>query len=181
MKKILLTEMILAFVCGIALAEGGGTVKGHECPLAMAEKAAGGKKHDCPMAAKAAGEKHDCRHAGAKQARHPCPDTIKGVDSASKNTGNGVRTTMTAKDKGIIARVQKSAHAHYLSREKMCKDCPAKIEGAETKLTDTETGVIVEITGKTPETIQKIQAASAKGIGPKAAGHKCGMDLAEKK
>lgn len=177
MKKLLLPVVIAAFVCGTALAEGGAGKKGHDCPLAQGEKAAAAKEHDCPHAKveKAAATKdHDCPHAKAKQAGHPCPDTIKGVESVTKNSENGVQITMTAKDKETAAKVQKSALAHYSSKERMCKDCAAKLEGAETKVTDTETGVIVEITGQTPELVKKIQDASLKGHSDKSVGgHKC--------
>ena len=114
--------------------------------LAMADAA---KKPECPMMAK-----------GKKCAL--CPEKMKGVETVAKNTANGVEITMTAKDKETIARVQEMALVHYSAKDTMDADCPARVEGAQTSVTDTETGAKALITGTTPEMIRKIQEASMK-------------------
>lgn len=210
MKKILLPAMILTFVCGIALAEGG--AKKGECPLAKAAKE--GKKdltgHDCP-AAKAA---MAAQAAKPKKCGGMCPEKLKGVEKTVKNIETGVEVTFTAKDKETAAKVQEMAAKNSGPKAAGEKDCDCRMEGSETKVTNTETGVIMQITGGTPEMIKKIQDASAKehkcGLGEKAQGKgkkeakkaakyicpmkcpgsesgkpgkcpKCGMDLVEKK
>ncbi len=133
------------------------------CGLAMA---AATKKSECPMMAK--GKKCSL-----------CPEKMKGVETAGKNTANGVEITMTAKDKDLIAKVQEMALVHYNSKDAMCPDCPARVEGARIRVTKTETGAKTEITGTTPEMIRKIQEASVKELKRSASGG--GMKESRKK
>jgi len=133
MKRTLFAVMILTFICGMAMAGGGVAPKKHNCPHAKAKKCAG-----------------------------LCPEKMKGVETVNKNTGNGVEITMTAKDEETIAKVQEMALVHYNAKDTMEKNCPGRVEGAEITVTNTGTGVLVAITGTTPEMIKKIQEASAK-------------------
>ena len=43
-----------------------------------------------------------------------------------------------------------------------CAMCPSKVEGAETTVTNTDTGVTVVITAKDPASVKKIQELAAK-------------------
>jgi len=160
--------------------------------LAMAETK---KAPECPM-------------AKSKMCARLCPEKMKGVETVSKNTEKGVEITMTAKDKEVIAKVQEMALVHYNAKDTMEGGCPGRVEGAQVKIANTETGVKVEINGTTPEMIKKIQDASMKehkAAAPKtvkkAAGKtakyacpmgcatsdkpgkcpKCGMEMKEKK
>jgi hypothetical protein len=98
--------------------------------------------------------------AKAKKCARLCPEKMKGVTTASKNTPDGVQITMTASDKETIARAQEMALVHYNAKETLDAGCPAAVKGAQIKLTSTENGVLVDITGATPEIIKKIQEAS---------------------
>jgi hypothetical protein len=135
-----------------------------------------------------------------------CPEKLKGVKTVSKNTENGVEITMTAADKGTAAKVQELASVHYAPGAKKCEGCPAAVPGAETSVQDIEGGVKVTVSGKTPDVVKKIQAASVKEHGAAAPARtaaragkryvcpmgdyegdkpgkcpKCGMQLKEKK
>jgi len=170
---------------------------------------------DCPMHKKAAAAKkgaHNC--PGSEKSEHGgkmCPEKIAGVETVSKNIPEGVELTMTAKTKETAAQVQELAIVHYGNKETMAPACPGRVEGAESRIENTADGVKVFITGKTPEAIAKIQAASAKehmkaGCPEKKEGKKeakaakkyicpmkcaesdkpgkcpkCGMDMTEKK
>jgi hypothetical protein len=142
--------------------------------LALAEAV---KKPECPMMTK-----------GKKCA--VCPEKMKGVETVSRNTADGVEITMTAKDKETVAKVQELALVHYNNGNTMDENCPGRVEGARINITNTETGAKAEITGTTPEMIRKIQEASRKEhqlSGPVSKikkGSKKGtekMDLTEKK
>jgi hypothetical protein len=116
-----------------------------------------------------AAPKHDCgncpmhKKEGAKKCSGMmCPEKIAGVKTTAKPVANGVEVTMTATDKETIAKAQELTLVHYGNKETMDKDCPGRVEGAEAKIENTADGVKVLITGKTPEVIKKIQAASAK-------------------
>lgn len=108
---------------------------------------------DCPMHKKTAAKK--C--SGVM-----CPEKIAGVETVSKNIPAGVEITITAKDKETIAKVQELTVVHYSNTETMDKECPGRVKGAESKIENTADGVKVLLTGKTPEVVKKIQAASAK-------------------
>lgn len=112
----------------------------------------GGVSKPCPMMAR-----------GKKCAL--CPEKMKGVDSTAKETANGVEITMTAGSKETIAKVREMALASYGSKDSMGADCPCRVEGAITRITDTETGAKVEITGGTPEIIRKIREVFMKERG----------------
>ncbi len=155
MKKILL-------IFTAALVIGAGEAFAADAPAAAGKKAAA-PKHDCA----------DCpmhKKAGAKKCSgRTCPEKIAGVETVSKNIPEGIEVAMTAKDKETIARVQELALVHYGNKEAMDKDCPGRVEGAESRIENTADGVKVLITGKTPEVIKKIQAAAAKEHNPGAA------------
>ena len=121
-------------------------ISGLACGLSMAGAP---KKPECPMMAK--GKK--CAH---------CPEKMNGVETVRKNTANGVEITLSAKGKEAIAKVQEMALAHYNSKDSMCRNCPARVEGARVSVTNTATGAKAEITGATPEVVRKIQEASMK-------------------
>ena len=189
MKKTVLFAFIAAFCAAAAFAAG-------EEPAAKAEPAkteVKAARHDCancPMHKKMTGKK--CAGMG-------CPEKMKGVETVSKNTENGVEITMTAKDKGTTEKIQKMAPAHYAPGAKKCPGCPTAVEGAETKYENVENGIKVTITGKTPEAVKQIQEASAREHAPKAAAKKyvcpmgcassdkpgkcpkCGMEMKEQK
>ena len=101
--------------------------------------------------------------AGAKKcANKMCPEAMEGVETVAKNTATGIEITMTARNEETIAKLQELTLVHYSNKETMEKDCPSRVEGAESKIENTPTGVKVILTGKTPEAVKKIQAASAK-------------------
>ncbi|MCX5792051.1 MAG: hypothetical protein NTY45_07525 [Elusimicrobia bacterium] len=147
MKKIfLITVAALAVAAGAAFAA--------EAPQDAKKTAA--PKHDCancPMHKQAAAKK-----CSGKM----CPEKLPGVETVSKNTAGGIEITMTAKDKETIAKMQELTLVHYSGKENMCTGCPARVQGAETKIENTPDGVKVLITGKFPGIIKKIQEASAK-------------------
>lgn len=109
--------------------------------LAMADS---GKTPECPMMAR-----------GKKCAL--CPERMKGVKTTGKHTENGVEITLTAKDAETVAKVQEMALVHYTAKDTLAANCPGRVEGAQTNITNTEKGVKVEITGTTPEMIEMIQ------------------------
>ncbi len=103
------------------------------------------------------------KKAGCKMcAGKMCPEALEGVETVVKNTPEGVEITMTAKNAETIAKVRELAKTRYGDKETMDKDCPARVEGAEAKLENTAAGVKVNLTGKTPAVISRIQEASAK-------------------
>lgn len=115
-----------------------------------------------PYAAVTDKKPYECPMAKAKKCSGICPEKMKGVQTVSQNITNGVVITITTKNKEMIAKVQELAVVHYNSEGTMEKSCPGKVAGAEIKLINTSDGVNVEITGKTPETVKKIQEASMK-------------------
>ena len=87
---------------------------------------------------------------------------MEGVETATRNTDTGIEITMTARNEETIAKLQELTLVHYGNKETMEKDCPSRVEGAESRIENTATGVKVILTGKTPEVVKNIQAASAK-------------------
>ena len=114
------------------------------------------------LAAAVSGKKPECPMMGKSKKCAVCPEKLKDVETVSKNTANGVEITMTAKNKELVAKVQEMALVHYNARETMDANCPARVEGAQINIINTETGAKAEITGTTPEMIKKIQEASMK-------------------
>jgi hypothetical protein len=136
-----------------------------------------------------------------------CPEKLKGVETVSENIPAGVEITMTSKDKETAAKAQELALVHYGPKSEKCPGCPTAVPGAETRVENIEGGVKVTVTGKTPEVVKKIQAASARehsgpAAKPQASAKaakkfvcpmgdyesdkpgkcpKCGMELKEKK
>ncbi len=113
--------------------------------------------------------KRDCAgrpehgQAGAKKcANKMCPEAMDGVETAARNTPDGIEITMTARNAETISKLQELTLVHYTSKETMEKDCPSRVEGAVARIENTSTGVKVYITGKTLAHIKKIQAAAAK-------------------
>jgi len=150
MKKTVLISII-------ALAIGAGAAYATEAQKAV-KKATEAMSDcgDCPMHKKA-------EKAGAKKcANKMCPEAMEGVETVAKNTATGIEITMTARNEETIAKLQELTLVHYSNKETMEKDCPSRVEGAESKIENTPTGVKVILTGKTPEAVKKIQAASAK-------------------
>jgi len=151
------------FISMIAVAVAAGAV------YANCGKCAGDKKAETVKAKAVKAEKKDCadcpmhKKAGAKKCSNKmCPEAMEGVETAAKDTPTGVEITMTAKDAETIAKLQELTLVHYSSKDTMDKECPARVEGAESKIENTATGVKILLTGKTPAAIKKIQAASAK-------------------
>lgn len=147
MKKTILTSII-------ALALGTGALfatEGHK----DGRKAAAAKSDcgDCPMHKKA---------AARKCANKTCPEAMEGVETSARNTDSGVEITMTAKGEEAIAKLQELTLVHYSGKDTMDKDCPARVEGAESRIENTPAGVIVHLTARTPAAIKKMQAASAR-------------------
>ncbi len=138
---------------------------GHDCPHAKADK----KKHDC--GAHKGGEKaggHDC--GKGKEARATCPKQMKGAEKTARNTKDGVELTLAAKSEEAIAKLQELTAVHYAGGNCSClpKDATAKFE-------NTATGVKIALASKNPETVKAMQAKYAGG------GHKCAMEMKEKK
>ena len=147
MKKTILISIL-------ALAVGAGAAFAVDTPAKAGPAAAHkGDCADCPMHKKAGGKK-----CSGKM----CPEQLKGVTTVSKNIPEGIEVTMGAKDAETAAKVQELALVHYGSKETMDPACPARVEGAESKVSNTSDGAKVLITGKTPEVIKKIQEASAR-------------------
>lgn len=140
-KTILISIAALALSAGQAFA-----VEAHKAP-------AKSSCADCPMHKQAAAKK--CSNK-------MCPEAMEGVETVARNTATGVEITMTAKNPETIAKVQELTLVHYSNKDTMDKECPARVEGAESKVENTATGVKVLLIGKTPAAIKKIQAASAK-------------------
>lgn len=194
MKKIAMFAFITAFAAAAAFAQ---------------DKASAPAK---PATASAAAGKHACadrplHRKNKKCAGMTCPEKLKGVRTVSTKIPEGVELTLTAKDKETADKVQELALVHYGSKAEKCPGCPAMVPGAETKVENIEGGVKVTITGKTPDAVKKIQAASARehagpAAWPAAASKlskryvcpmdgyqsdkpgkcpKCGMELKEKK
>lgn len=148
-----------------------------------AEKAPAGKPEPAKAEMKAP-MKHDCsdcpmhKKQGAKKCGGmTCPEKIAGAETASRNIETGVEITVTAKAAETVAKIQELAMVHYGPKAEKCHGCPTTVPGAETKVENLQDGIKVTITGKTPDTVKKIQAASAaehKGTasGPKQAGKK---------
>jgi len=193
-KTILFSITVLALAAGSAFAA--------EAPKADAKAAPKEDCANCPMHKKAG--------AAKKCSGMMCPEKIAGVETSAKNIANGIEVTMTAKSAETIAQMQELTLVHYGNKETMDKNCPGRVEGAESKIENTADGVKVFITGKTPEIIKRIQMASAKehmkaGPAKKPAAKqaqaskkyacpmkcaeadkpgkcpKCGMDMTEKK
>lgn len=160
MKKLIYSLLVLSLSAGAAFAT--------DAPAGAAKKAAAKQGcGDCPMARKASAKK-----CSGKM----CPEKIAGVETSARNISNGVEITMTARTKETVAQLQELALVHYGSKETMDPACPGRVPGTEIKLENTTEGARVTMTGKTPEVIKKIQAASAKehlktGC-PDKAGHK---------
>ncbi len=154
-KTILLTIITLALAAGAAYADCG--------------KCAGDQKAEAAKSKDVKADKKDCgdcpthKKAGAKKcANKMCPEAMEGVETAARNTADGIEITMTARNEETIAKLQELTLVHYSNKETMEKDCPSRVEGAAAKIENTASGVKVYITGKTPEVVKKIQAASAK-------------------
>lgn len=154
-KTMLISITALALAAGAAYASSGKCAGDHEAGTGNTKSVQAGKKDcaDCPMHKK----------AGAKKcANKTCPEAMEGVETVAKNTADGVEITMTARNEETIAKLQELTLVHYSNKETMEKDCPSRVEGAGSRIENTATGVKVFITGKTPEAVKKIQAASAK-------------------
>ncbi len=156
MKRTLMLAVIAALFCAgtaFAAAPAAGPAK------TEAGATAKPKCDDCPMHKKMAGKK--CAAA-------TCPENIKGVETVSRNTENGVEITMTAKDEETAARVQELAVVHYGPKAEKCPGCPTAVPGARTAVENIPGGVKVTVTGKTPETVKAIQKASVREHGAAA-------------
>lgn len=175
-KTILISVIALAVLAGAAFAHCGKCPGDKKAESVKAEKKDCG---DCPMHKKAAAAKkggHNC--PDSKEGGHGgkmCPEKLTGVETASKNIENGVEITMKAGDAETIAKVQELAIVHYSAKDTMSKNCPGRVEGAESKIENTAEGIKVFVTGKTPAVVKLIQEASAREHGgPVKAGKKAG-------
>lgn len=147
-NPLLLSTIALALALGAGAASAAETSKTGKKTAAPKSDCA-----DCPMHKK----------AGAKKcANKMCPEAMEGVETVAKNTATGIEITMTARNEETIAKLQELTLVHYSNKETMEKDCPSRVEGAASRIENTPTGVKVILTGKTPEVVKKIQAASAK-------------------
>ena len=153
-KNLSIFAAILMLCAGTALAKCGNCPGDKKAEPAKTEMK-GAKAHDCG----------DCpmhkKQAGKKCGGVTCPEKMKGAETVSKNIANGVEVTITGKDAETAAKIQELAVVHYSPKADKCPGCPTTVPGAETRLENVENGVKVTITGKTPEAIKKIQAASA--------------------
>lgn len=159
-KNILLTVLALALGAGAAFAHCGncpGDKKAEVKKEAPAAKPAGHDCGNCPMSRKETQKKHAANMCGGVT----CPENIKGAETSTIKTKNGVETTVTAKNPETIAQIQELALVHYGPKAEKCPGCPTTVPGAETKFENTASGIKVTITGKTPETVKKIQQAAA--------------------
>jgi rubrerythrin len=149
-KTMIFAALVLAVSAGAAFAHCG------KCP--------GDKKAGDAKAAEAKPGKKDCGDCPSKKkcSGKMCPETIPGVETSARNIKDGVEITMTAKSQETIAQAQELAVVHYSAKETMDKNCPGRVPGAEIKIENLPNGVKVFMTGKTPETVKKIQAASAR-------------------
>lgn len=154
-KTITLAALALAIGAGAAFAHCGkcpGDKKAGEAKAAEARPAKKKDCGDCPMHKK----------QGAKKCGGvTCPENLPGAQTVSKKIADGVEVTTTAKDKETVAKIQELALVHYGPKAEKCPGCPTTVPGAETKFENTADGIKVTITGKTPETVKKIQSASA--------------------
>lgn len=153
-KSLSIFAAILALCAGTALAHCGKCPGDKKAEPAKTEMK-GAKAHDCgdcPMH-----KKQSAKKCGGMT----CPEKMKGAETVSKNTESGVEVTITGKDAETAAKIQELAVVHYSPKADKCPGCPTTVPGAETRMENIQNGVKVAITGKTPETIKKIQAASA--------------------
>lgn len=185
-KTILFCAVILSFGIVAALVHYGncsGDKKDGAKAEAAAVKPEGSDCGDCPAMKKAAGGKKEINCPMAEKMKKPekkmGPGHMKGVEKAVKNTDKGVEITMTAKDKATAANVQKMMAGKHADKAGMKKDCPCQAEGAEVKTENTEYGVKVLVTGKTPESVKKIQEAAAKNRSCDCGGHDMGKPEAK--
>ncbi|MBI5744067.1 MAG: hypothetical protein HY952_05925 [Elusimicrobia bacterium] len=155
-KTVFFAVLTLAIGAGAVYANCGKCPGDQKPEAAKSAEAKPGKNHDCG----------DCpmhKKAGAKKCSGKmCPEKIAGVVTTAKNVPNGVEVTMTAKDKDTVTKLQELALVHYGNKATMDPACPGRVEGAEIKLENTADGAKVLMTGKTTETIKKIQEAAAK-------------------
>ncbi|OGR73230.1 MAG: hypothetical protein A2089_03080 [Elusimicrobia bacterium GWD2_63_28] len=159
MKKTILISMItLAAVAGAAFAKCGDCAGDKKAEAVKAAPAKPAKAHDCgdcPM------HKQQAKQGGKKCGGVTCPEKIEGAETVSKKIEKGVEVTTTAKDPKIVPQIQELALVHYAPKAEKCPGCPTTVPGAETRFRNVENGIVVTITGKTPEVVRKIQAASA--------------------
>ena len=153
-KNLSIFAAILALCAGTALAHCGKCPGDKKAEPAKTEMK-GAKAHDCG----------DCpmhKKQGAKKCGGvTCPEKMKGAETVSKNIENGVEVIITGKDAETAAMIQELAVVHYSPKAEKCHGCPTTVPGAETKMENIQNGVKVTITGKTPEAVKAIQAASA--------------------
>jgi len=164
-KNLSIFAAILALCAGTALAHCGKCPGDKKAEPAKTEMK-GAKAHDCG----------DCpmhKKQGAKKCGGvTCPEKMKGAETVSKNIENGVEVIITGKDAETAAMIQELAVVHYSPKAEKCHGCPTTVPGAETKMENIQNGVKVTITGKTPEAVKAIQAASAAEHKSQAAGLK---------
>ena len=164
MKKLFILAAALSLVTGAAMAADNAAAPKAGPAGAEAKAPAKTKCDDCPM---------DKKLGAKKCGGVTCPEKIKGAETVSRNIGNGVEISITAKDPGTAAQIQELALVHYGPGAEKCPGCPTAVPGAETKVENVQGGVKVTVTGKTPGTVGKIQEASAREhAAPQAAAPK---------
>jgi len=158
-KTILFSVIAIAFGAAAAFANCGNCPGDKKAEAAKGGEAKPAKKDcaDCPMH-----KKHAAKGAAKKCGGMTCPEQIPGAETVSKKIEAGVEVLTTAKDKETVAKIQELALVHYTPKADKCPGCPTTVPGAETKVENIENGIRVTITGKTPESVKKIQEASAK-------------------
>ncbi|OGS13988.1 MAG: hypothetical protein A2234_05405 [Elusimicrobia bacterium RIFOXYA2_FULL_58_8] len=161
-KTILFSIMTLALCAAFAQNTRAAEVKPAgkncaDCPMHKKAAAGAAKTINCPETKNA--QKHDCgKNCGGKI----CPEKITGATASVTNTQAGVEVSISSKNRQTVAKIQQAAVPHYAGKNNKCAGCPTTVPGAETTFENTPAGILVKITGKTPETVKLIQAAAAK-------------------
>lgn len=112
--------------------------------------------------------------AQGQYAKDKCPMMMKDVSVNTTEIDQGVRIEITSDNPDTVKMIQEHAAMHSKMQEKMhshmkseekesCKhNCPCKVEGATISITNTDKGVIMEITSDKDEAIKEIKSRAEK-------------------
>ncbi len=120
-----------------------------------------------------------CGHTGmqgqGEKMKGSCPMMMKDVSVNTSDIDKGVRIEITSDNPDTVKMIQEHAAMHSKMKEKMhhhmkeegkegcCKhDCPCLVEGANVSVTNTEKGVIMEITSDNEESVKEIRSRAEK-------------------
>jgi len=124
----------------------------------------------------------ECPHKKA-EGMHDCPCKMEGISFNVTNIEKGVKIEMTADKPELVKKIQEHAKmesemkaeakdaktmecphkkAEAAKHEGCACKCPCKVEGAVKKVTNTDNGVVIEITAEKAEAIKEIQDTAAK-------------------